>query len=111
MNTEFTAWTQHIKLWDIIDAITKKITYGVCKVQEEFKSHPVLQSQNIDVLKQGVGKIPISLWQKIHDVVKHWESYMSITVILNDLCHVIKCNDHLEIVKLGLKNVTINVLI
>ena len=86
--TELEAWTQHLELGDIMDAVTKSITYGVCQAQDQNESHPTIPSYNLSLLTQGIGMVPIGLWQRTDDSVKHWGSYGLILVILIEMWHL-----------------------
>ena len=86
--TELEAWTRHLELGDIVDAVTKSITYGVCQAQDECESHPAIPSYDLSLLTQRIGMGPIGLWQRIDDSVKHWGSYVSILVILIEMWHL-----------------------
>ena len=82
------AWTRHLELGDIVDAVTKSITYGVCQAQDQCESHPAIPSYDLSLLTQGMGMVPISLWQRIDDSVRHWGSYVSILVLLIEIWHL-----------------------
>ena len=84
--TELAAWTRHIELGDIVDAVTKSITYGVCQAQEECESHPAIPSYNLEVLTQGISElVPTSLWKRIDDYVRYCSGYVSILVLLIEM--------------------------
>ena len=85
--TELEAWTRHIELGDIVDAVTKSFTFGVCQAEEQCESHPAMPSYNLAVLTQGMNVLPVTLWQKIDGYVKAWGSYISMLVILIEAWH------------------------
>ena len=85
--TELDSWTRHIELGDIVDAVTKSFTFGVCQAQEQCESHPAMPSYNLAVLTQGMSVLPVTLWQKMDDYVKSWGSYISVLVILIEAWH------------------------
>ena len=85
--TELEAWTRHIELGDIVDAVTKSFTFGVCQAQEQCESHPAMPSYNLAVLTQGITKLQVTWWQRIDDYMKFWDSYISALVILIEVWH------------------------
>ena len=84
--TELEAWTRHLELGDVVDALSKSLTYGVCQAQEQCESHPAIPSYDLSVLTQGIGMVSVpGLWQRLDDAVKYWGSYVSILVILIEM--------------------------
>ena len=80
------AWTRHLELGDVVDALSKSLTYGVCQAQEQCESHPAIPSYDLSVLTQGIGMVSVpGLWQRLDDAVKYWGSYVSILVILIEM--------------------------
>jgi hypothetical protein len=86
--TELEAWTRHIELGDIVDAVTKSFTFGVCQAEQKCEGHPDMPSYNLAVLTQGIQIPSISLWQKFDDYIKSWGTYISVVVILIELWHL-----------------------
>ena len=82
--TELESWTRHIELGDIVDAVTKSITYGVCQAQDQCESHPAIPNYDLSVLTPGLSIVP-SLWLRIDDSVKKWGGYVSILVLMIEL--------------------------
>ena len=85
--TELDAWTRHIELGDIVDAVTKTITYGVCQAQDQCESHPDMPSYDLGILSQGIQSIPTSIWQTMDDSIRYWGSYVSLLVIFIEAWH------------------------
>ena len=82
--TELESWTRHIELGDIVDAVTKSITYGVCQAQDQCESHPAIPDYDLSVLTPGLSIVP-SLWLRIDDSVKKWGGYVSILVLMIEM--------------------------
>ena len=82
---ELESWTRHIELGDIVDAVTRSITYGVCQAQDECESHPAIPSYDLSILTQGANMVPLGLWQRIDSSLKHWGGYVSLLVLLIEL--------------------------
>ena len=58
------------------------------QAQDQCESHPAIPSYDLSLLTQGIGMVPIGLWQRIDNSVKHWGSYVSILVILIEMWHL-----------------------
>ena len=84
---ELQAWTKHLEQGDIHTAIMKSITYGVCQARGSCEANPDVPTYDLTNLEGII--TAVGMWSSLEKWIQRWGTWISLTVILVELLHLI----------------------